>query len=190
MTYDYVELFSSFTDHSVNLYFNQSNLQITSFSTDKIIKDYIAVDVNAFKIQIDMSIFDHIFNKTTDFDKFFDLSFNSVIDRWKKNIWDYKVFFKTNAVDYYDNKTDATYSYDNFTRQLIFYDTVDAVRSKTKYIKDHNLEDDFFWEVSADKKDEKSLIQTLAKQLGKFDQTQNMLNYSLSVYSNIKANMS
>lgn len=146
--------------------------------------------MTAFKIQLNMPIYGRIFNKTAGLDTSFDVNSSKAISSWDSGVWDYKVLFKTDAVVYYDDKIGATYSYVKGTGQLISYDTVDAIKQKAEYIKDNHLGGGFFWEASADKKGEESLIKTLTKQLGKLDQSLNMLNYSLSKYSNIKANMS
>lgn len=190
MAYDYAGSFSSFTGHQANLYPSQSDPRATPFSTDKAIQDYIAAGVNASKIQIGMPIYGHTFNSTAGLGKSFDVSSSSAIGSWDHGIWDYKVLPKTNAIVKYDNQTGATYSYDNVTRQLISYDTVDAVKKKAEYIRNSGLGGGFFWEASADKKGNESLIESLTKQLGKLDQSPNLLNYPLSKYPNIKANMS
>jgi chitinase len=190
MAYDYAGSFLSFTGHQANLYPSQSNSRATPFSTDKAIHDYIAAGVNASKIQIGMPIYGHTFNSTAGLGESFDVISSSAIGSWDKGIWDYKVLPKANAIVQYDSQTGATYSYDSVTRQLISYDTVDVVMQKAKYIKNHGLGGGFFWEASADKKGEESLIESLTKQLGRLDQSLNLLNYPLSKYPNIKANMS
>lgn len=173
MTYHYVESFSSFTSHQVNLYRSQLNSKIISFSTNRVINDYIAINVIQFKIQMSMSIYDRIFNNIVDLDTFFNVNSSHAVDSWNVDVWNYKVFLKINAVVQFNHEIDATYSYDNVTRQLIFYDTVDAIKQKAKYIRNLNLEDGFFWEASANKEDDESLIKTLAKQLRKMNRSSN-----------------
>jgi len=190
MAYDYAGSFSLVAGHQANLYPSQSNSRATPFSTDKAIHDYIAAGVNASNIQIGMPIFGHTFNSTAGLGKSFDVNSSSAVGSWDNGIWDYKELPKVNAIVQYDDQTGATYSYDNVTRQLISYDTVDVVKQKANYIINHGLGGGFFWEASADKKGEESLIESLTKQLGKLDQSPNLLNYPLSKYPNIKANMS
>ncbi len=186
MAYDYTGSFANLTGHQANLYPSNSNPGATPFSTDKAIKDYVAAGVTASKIQLGMPIYGRSFEGTAGLGK----PFTGVgSGSWENGIWDYKALPKANATVMTDTESGATYSYDANAKELISYDTVDMVKQKTTYVTQNGLGGGMFWEASADKTGPDSLIGTVAGQLGTLDQSQNMLNYPLSKYDNMKAGM-
>ena len=104
-------------------------------------------------------------------------------------MWDYKALPKAGATEYFDQETGASYSYDPVAQELISYDTVTAVQGKTSYIVQKGLMGASFWEVSADKVGNESLIGSVAGQLGGLDRSLNCLSYPDSQYANIVAGM-
>jgi chitinase len=93
-------------------------------------------------------------------------------------IWDYKDLPKNGATEIYAVDAGATYSYDEDTRELISYDTVSQVGRKLDYVLSMGLAGAYFWEASADRTDESSLILTSATRLraaGSLDSTSNLV---------------
>ena len=186
MAYDYSGSFSKFSGHQSNLYASDSTPNATPFSTDKAIKDYIAAGVTASKIQLGIPLYGRSFENTAGLGK----SFSDVgKGQWEKGVWDYKVLPKANAKITIDEEAWAAYSYETTSQELITYDTVDTVKQKAAYIAQNGLGGGMFWEASGDKMGEDSLIGNLVSHLGSLNQSQNMLNYPLSKYANLKAGM-
>ena len=94
----------------------------------------------------------------------------------------------------WDDEAHAAYSYDPGSRELISYDNVRSATDKAAYIRDRGgggggLGGAFFWEASGDRRDDRSLIKTMAAKLGKLETSQNNLKYPTSQYENIRKGM-
>ena len=87
----------------------------------------------------------------------------------------------------YDSQADASYSYDSASKELVTYDDVASATKKAQYLLTKGLGGAFFWEASGDKNGSDSLVGTLKTQMGRLDQTQNLLSYPLSQYDNIRS---
>ncbi len=108
---------------------------------------------------------------------------------WENGIWDYKVLPKAGATVITDSVAGATYSYDSSAQELITYDTPAEVKTKVAYIKSKGLAGGMYWEASADRTDDQSLIGTSYSAFGGLAQTQNLLSYPNSQYANMVAGM-
>jgi chitinase len=183
----YRNSWDTITGHQANLYPSNSNPNSTPFSTDRAITDYITAGVPASKIVMGMPIYGRSFESTS-------LPVGSPYSgvgsgSWENGVWDYKALPKAGATEYFDAETGASYSYDPVAKELISYDTVQSVQGKTSYIIQRGLLGSMFWEASADKIGNESLIGTVAAQLGGLDQSLNCLSYPNSQYANIVAGM-
>lgn len=86
----------------------------------------------------------------------------------------------------YDEEARASYSYDAAKRHLVTYDTVQMAREKTEWLKKEQLGGAMWWESSADRQGEGSLIKTVVECLGKLEARQNCLEYPESKYNNLR----
>ncbi|KDN64736.1 putative endochitinase [Colletotrichum sublineola] len=86
----------------------------------------------------------------------------------------------------------AAYSWDPLSQELISYDSPSSVRNKAAFIKAKGLGGAMFWEASADRTGNTSLIGTsyecLAKDSG-IDLQKNLLDYTDSRYANLAGRM-
>jgi chitinase len=85
----------------------------------------------------------------------------------------------------------ASWSYDPAKQTMITYDTPQAETQKANYIKQKGLGGAMWWESSADKKGDQSLVWIVANSLGggnykALDQTNNLLSYPQSKYDNLR----
>ncbi|KAK3688673.1 glycoside hydrolase superfamily [Podospora appendiculata] len=186
MAYDYAGSWDNKTGHQANLYPNPSAPITTPFSTDRAVKDYIAAGVPASKIVLGMPIYGRGFDQTAGLGA----AYAGVgVGSWETGIWDYKALPKAGATVIYDAVAGATYSYDAAARELITFDTADMVARKVAYVKSMGLGGSMFWEASADRTDNGSLIATSYSTLGALEQSVNQLGYPASQYANIVAGM-
>lgn len=186
MAYDYAGSWSQVSGHNANLYPSKTNPGSTPFSTDKAVTDYIAAGVPASKIIVGVPIYGRSFESTDGLGK----SFSGVgSGSWENGVWDYKALPKGSATVLLDNDAQASYSYDATSKELISYDTVAAAKIKATYVKTKGLGGAMYWETSADRDGDQSLIGTIAGSLGTLDQSQNCLSYPASVYVNMVAGM-
>lgn len=187
MAYDFAGSWSNASGHDANLYADPKNPDATPFNTDDAVEAYINGGVPKNKIVLGMPIYGRSFQQTDGIGKpYSDIGSGS----WEKGIWDYKVLPKDGSTVMYDSVARGYYSYDAKTKELISFDTPDMIVEKVKYLKDKGLGGSMFWEASADRKDNGSLIGTSYGALGKAASGQNMLDYPDSQYDNIKKQMS
>ncbi|KAM0656213.1 hypothetical protein ACHAPH_008059 [Verticillium nonalfalfae] len=122
MAYDYAGSWDSNAGHQANLYPNPGNPAATPFSTNAALTDYLAAGVFKLKVR-----------------------------SWENGVWDYKDLPRPGATELYDDVAQASYSYDNKSRKLISYDTVDVIKNKVSYLKQKGLGGSMFWEASGDR---------------------------------------
>ncbi|KAJ4269737.1 Chitinase 4 [Fusarium torreyae] len=184
MAYDYAGSWDDISGHNANLFKYPGSAN--DFNTDGAVKAYIEAGVPSEKIVLGMPLYGRSFEGNSGIGK----SYSDVGQgSWERGVWDYKALPKPGAELMYDSYAEAFYSYDDKTEELISYDTPDIVRKKVEYIHKHNLGGSMFWEASADKGGDESLIGTSYEALGVLDTTKNWLDYPKSKYANIASGM-
>ncbi|KAH3054639.1 hypothetical protein KXV27_001741 [Aspergillus fumigatus] len=165
MAYDYAGgTFSEYTGHQANLFKSSSNQQSTPFNTEEALENYLNRGVIPSKIVLGEG-------------------------SWEHGVWDYKALPRPGAEEHTDDSIIASYSYDS-ERTFISYDSPLVAECKAEYIRLKGLGGGMWWESSADKPGEDSLITTVVEALGgvgALEQKQNQLDYPLSRYDNIRA---
>ncbi|KFY59720.1 hypothetical protein V497_04123 [Pseudogymnoascus sp. VKM F-4516 (FW-969)] len=186
MAYDYSGSWSTVTGHLANLYPSKSMPDTTPYSTDKAVTDYIAGGVPASKLVIGVPLYGRSFAATEGMgQKFSGVGGGS----WENGVWDYKVLPKAGATVKMDDDAKARYSYDPASKELISFDTVEDAKTKAEYVKSKGLGGAMYWETSADRKGDQSLIGTFAGSFGGLEKSENLLSYPKSKYANLVAGM-
>lgn len=186
MAYDYAGSWSRYSGHDANLYHNPHNPNATPFNTDQAVKAYLNGGVPPEKLILGMPIYGRSFQYTDGIGQLFDGVGGG---SWEGGVWDYKVLPKSGASIKHDRIAKGDFSYNEETRELISFDTVDMVNEKITYLKEKSMGGGMFWEASADHNDDKSLIAASYQALGNADSTQNWLDYPNSIYENMKKGM-
>ena len=187
MAYDYSGSWSGTAAHQANLYKSNDTL-ITPFSTKAAVDAYLAAGVAAKQIVLGMPIYGRAFSNTDGLGKPYS---GQPAGTWETGVYDYKVLPQPGALEFTHVDSGATYSYDATKKEFVSYDTPDMVKAKVKWAKGKQLGGSMFWEASADKTGDKSLIAKSASEWGNMalDGTVNQLEYPESVYANLKAGM-
>ncbi|KAK2035941.1 endochitinase [Colletotrichum somersetense] len=189
MGYDYCGSWGAITGHQANLYPSTSAAESTPFSTDDAISDYLDAGVPSYKIILGMPLYGRSFDNTAGLGH----PFSGVgAGSWEAGAWDYKALPLPGAKEFYDAAVGAAYSWDPLSQELISYDSPSSVRNKAAFIKAKGLGGAMFWEASADRTGNASLIGTsyecLAKDSG-IDSQNNLLDYADSRYANLAGRM-
>ncbi|KAJ3454348.1 hypothetical protein MRS44_018242 [Fusarium solani] len=190
MSYDYLHL-GSVASHTSNLYKNSGLPGSTPFNTHDAVQAYLDGGIPAEKIILGMPAYGRSFQATSGLgEPYSGVGLpNSGPGNWEGGIWEYKVLPKQGGETFYDDIAQASYSYDATTRELISYDSPQAVQAKVAYVKHAGLGGTMFWEASGDKTGPESLVGTSFRSLGSIDQTENWLDYPNSRYRNIASGM-
>jgi chitinase len=186
MAYDFAGGFGEFTAHQANLFRNPENPDSTPFSIHRAAHAYIDGGVPPSKLKLGMPLYGRGFTGTSGLGQPF-----SGIGQgdWEPGIWDYKSLPKNGSEVFYDDVAKATYSWDPVNAELITYDTPRMVRKKVEYLKKFGLGGSVFWEASADRRGEDSLIGASRQKLKSLHSTKNCLSYHDSQYENIAKNL-
>ncbi|KFY19904.1 hypothetical protein V493_07801 [Pseudogymnoascus sp. VKM F-4281 (FW-2241)] len=186
MAYDYAGSWSTVAGHDANLYPSKTIPESTPYSTDKAVGDYIKGGVPAAKLVIGVPLYGRSFAATEGMGK----KFSGVGGgSWENGVWDYKALPKAGATVKMDDDAKARYSYDPANKELISFDTVEDAKTKAEYVKSKGLGGAMYWETSADRAGEQSLIGTFAGSFGELDKSENLLSYPKSKYANLVAGM-
>ncbi|KAF2675917.1 glycoside hydrolase family 18 protein [Lentithecium fluviatile CBS 122367] len=183
MAYDYSGSWDQHAGHQANLFKSSSSPPCTPFDSQSVIDVYISQGVPAHKIVLGMPLYGRTFTNTSGIGQ----PFQGVGQgSWEAGVWDYKALPQPGAHEHYDKEAGATYSYDNHTKTLITYDTLDMARRKAQYIKQKKLGGAMWWELSGDKQDSGSIVTNVATDLSPLEHKRNWIYYPDSQYENLK----
>ncbi|KAF4631196.1 hypothetical protein G7Y89_g6937 [Cudoniella acicularis] len=183
MAYDYAGSWDATAGHQANIHPSKHNPAATPFNTHQAVEHYQRQGVHPSKIVLGMPLYGRAFTNTDGIGK----PFNGVGEgSWENGVYDYKVLPLPGAKERYDEEACATYSYDAAKKHLVTYDTVGMVREKAVWVKRHGLGGAMWWESSADKTGEQSLIGVAASELGKLEDKHNCIVYPHSKYENLR----
>ncbi|KAL8941208.1 MAG: hypothetical protein Q9216_002385 [Gyalolechia sp. 2 TL-2023] len=186
MAYDYAGSWDSHAGHQANLYASHDNPSSTPFSTAKAVEYYTSHGVHPSKIVLGMPLYGRAFTATDGPGHAFS---GTGEGSWEQGVWDYKALPKEDAKEYSDDKVGASWSYDEGARVMVSYDTLEMAKEKVDFVKERGLGGGMWWESSADKRDDGSLIGTVVKGLKHMDRSSNSLEYPESKYDNLRDGM-
>ncbi|KAF0697346.1 Aste57867_11972 [Aphanomyces stellatus] len=194
MAYDMAGSWSEYTDHHANLFEDPNHPPGLKYSVDGAIQDYIKGGCAPDKIVLGMPLYGRSFENTDGLYSSFTPPSNR--GSWVAGngdgagVWDYKVLPQPGAIEYYDEKLVAAYSYDATARTFTSYESPTSLAAKLEYIQKHNLGGAMFWAGDADAVagSARSLITQVFDTIGKdkMDFRPNNLDYPTSKYDNIR----
>lgn len=174
--------------HHSNLFKSLSNPASTPYCVDDALKYYIAQGIHSRKIMLGMATYGRSFENTDGPGSTFEGVGNGT---WQAGVYDYKVLPLDGAEEFYDQEAGATFSYDKNKRMFVSYDTNEMAERKARWIVKKKLGGGMWWESSADREGEGSLVGSVVGVLGgegsnRLSQVTNLLNYSQSSYENLR----
>ena len=159
MAYDYAGSWDLICGHQSNLYPSKSNPSSTPFSTCAAVDYYRDHGVAGPKIVVGMPLYGRAFASTDGPG----MKFSGTGEgSWEQGVWDFKVLPQQGACEVYDDEACASWSYDSGKRLMISYDTGAIAKRKADFVKERGLGGAMWWESSADKAGEESLIHTVS----------------------------
>ncbi|KAI0448173.1 glycoside hydrolase superfamily [Xylaria telfairii] len=187
MAYDYAGSWDAKAGHQANLRPSGANPGATPFDTEAAIAAYTGRGVAPAKIVLGMPLYGRAFRDTEGPGA----PYNGVGEgTWENGVHDYKKLPLDGAEERVDEEAGATYCYHPGSRTMVSYDTVPMARQKAEYIAEKELGGAMWWESSADKEGEGSLIANVVDVLGGpdgLDKTENCIAYPDSKYENLRA---
>ncbi|OHW89580.1 chitinase 1 [Colletotrichum incanum] len=187
MAFDFAGSWENTTGHQANVYRSRSKPLSTKASIERAVEDCINGGVAPWKINLGMPLYGRAFSNTHGLGKPYHGQPNGSLDQ--PGIWLYKDLPRPGANVYWDNAAKATYSYNNFTRQLVSFDDMKNAKYKQGYIKKKGLGGAMFWEATGDKSGRQSLVHSMATSMGRLEKSKNLLSYPISQYDNIRDGM-
>jgi len=183
MAYDYAGSWDAKAGHQANLRPNEKSRDCTPFNTVQAVEHYKSKRVNSSKIVLGMPLYGRAFENTDGLGE----PYQGVGQgTWEAGVYDFKVLPLAGAEEHYDAESGASYSYDPVKRQLVTYDTVDMAKRKSDWIKREGLGGAMWWESSADKTGNESLIENVVATLGILEDSHNCVDYPHSKFDNLK----
>ncbi|KAI0142668.1 family 18 glycosyl hydrolase [Xylariaceae sp. FL1272] len=186
MAYDYAGSWDAVAGHQANLYPSSSNPSSTPFNTAAAIHAYTSRGVAPSKLVLGMPLYGRAFQQTSGPGQ----SYSGIGQgTWEAGVYDYKALPLPNSQVHTDHESGATYCYDEGSKTMVSYDTVDMARKKAEFVKEKGLGGAMWWESSADKKGGESLIGNVVEVLGgtgALEKKENCLRYPESKYDNLR----
>ncbi|KAI5458629.1 family 18 glycoside hydrolase [Mariannaea sp. PMI_226] len=186
MAYDYAGSWDQTSGHQANLYPCHSNPQSTPFSTANAIEFYTRSGVHPSKIVLGMPLYGRAFENTDGPGR----PYQGIGEgTWEQGVFDYKKLPLEGSQVHIDNDSRASYCYHPGQRKMVTYDTPQVAAEKASYIRQHRLGGAMWWESSADKEGEESLIGTVIHSLGgpaALQREHNCLEYPQTKYDNLR----
>ncbi|KAI2631399.1 glycoside hydrolase family 18 protein [Hypomontagnella submonticulosa] len=188
MAYDYAGSWDAVSGHQANLFPSASNPQATPFSTAAAVDYYTSHGVAPEKIVLGMPLYGRAFQGT----ERPGAAYSGVGEgTWENGVHDYKKLPLPGATEHLDEEAGASYCYAPGSKTLVSYDTVAMARRKAAWLKEQRrLGGAMWWESSADKEREESLIANVVDVLGglgALDATPNCIDYPQTKYDNLRA---
>lgn len=132
-----------------------NNLASTPFDTQTRVNYYILKGILANKIVLGMPIYSRSFDATSGLG----MPFSGVGQgTWEAGVYNFKDLPLSGAIEFYDETIGLSYSYDAIKRELISYNTIIVAKQKALWIKQMGMGGVMWWESSADKLGDLSLI--------------------------------
>ncbi|KAK8254413.1 family 18 glycosyl hydrolase [Phyllosticta capitalensis] len=201
MAYDFAGSWDPVAGHQANLYPCHGNPNCTPFNGDQAVRWYAEHGVPPEKLVYGMPLYGRAFAKTQG------LGCPSTPcgeGSWENGVFDYKALPLPGAQAHYDHDAAASYCHDPARQLVVSYDNKQAAMDKINYIAGLRKADDpacpsgprlggaMWWESSADKPGDDSLIGLVSTTLGgynqgKFEHRLNCLFYPDSKYDNLRA---
>lgn len=204
MAYDYAGSWDSAAGHQANLYSSASTPASTPFSTSHALDYYTSHGIEPSKIILGMPLYGRAFTSTDGPGKPFS---GTGEGSWEQGVWDFKALPKEGARDCSDDQIGASWTYDREARVMVSYDNLEMAKKKVDFIKRGGLGGAMWWESSADKAGDQSLIDTVShdrflkgnyqgrllltgcqvvRGLGHMDRSNNTLEFPDSKYDNLR----
>ncbi|RKU45602.1 hypothetical protein DL546_007955 [Coniochaeta pulveracea] len=186
MAYDYSGSWDGKAGHQANLFPSSSNPSSTPFSTVAAVDHYLSHGARPDKLVLGMPLYGRAFENTAGAGK----PYSGIGDgTWEKGVYDYKALPLEGAHEHEDHELGASYCYHPDRKTLVSYDTVGIAKRKAKFVKERGLGGAMWWESSADKTGEESLIKNVVDALGgpgSLNKDENCLTYPESKYDNVR----
>jgi chitinase len=186
MAYDYAGSWDQTAGHQSNLYSSRRNPAATPFSTVAALDYYTSHGVPADKIVLGMPIYGRAFQGTDGPGH----PYSGVGEgTWENGVFDYKKLPLEGAEEIIDREVGASYCYNRAIRTMVTYDTVEMASAKTVFLKARGLGGAMWWESSADKEGEQSLIGNVVTVLGgpgALERTHNCITQPHTKYDNLR----
>jgi chitinase len=160
MAYDYAGSWDSVAGHQANLSPSVSTPASTPFSTSHALEYYTSHGIEPSKIILGMPLYGRAFTSTDGPGKPFS---GTGEGSWEAGVWDFKALPKEGAKEFLDDQIGASWTYDREARVMVSYDSLEMAKKKVDFIKSEGLGGAMWWESSADKAGEESLIGTVSQ---------------------------
>lgn len=183
MAYDFAGSWDSCAGHQSNLYPSTSNPASTPFSALKAVEYYKSQGIAGSKLIIGMPLYGRAFASTDGPGSQFS---GTGEGSWEQGVWDFKALPQMGAKEHLSNEVAASWSYDPEKRLMVSYDSQEIAERKATFIKNEGLGGAMWWESSADKPGDRSLIGTVVHCLQDIDRSNNTLSYPESKYDNLR----
>ncbi|ORY68308.1 chitinase [Pseudomassariella vexata] len=187
MAYDYAGSWDSVAGHQANLFPCSHHPQRTPFSTVSALEYYTSHGVAPNKIVLGMPLYGRAFQGTNGPGH----GYQGVGEgTWENGVHDYKKLPLEGAEERIDDDAGASYCYHPGSKTMVSYDTVEMARRKAHFLRQRGLGGAMWWESSADKEGEGSLIATVVHGLGgkmALERAGNCIAQPHTKYDNLRA---
>lgn len=158
MAFDYSGQLSHLTGHMSNVFPSENNPASTPFNTDQAVQFYKKHISSPSKLILGSPVYGRSFTRTSGMGQ----AFQGVgAGTWEVGVYDYKALPLPGSEVCVDEKAVASWSQDS-TKMVVSFDTPAVAAMKAHYVKEQQMGGVFWWEASADKVGNESLVSTVS----------------------------
>lgn len=192
MAYDYSGSWSQVASHQAAVFKDAWDPNTTEVATDPALQDYMDQRVSSEKTVLGMPLYGRVFKNTAGLGYLFDNADSDSDSDTSSNPIEtspqylYNQIIADDPVVHVDANVMAAWTQDETSRELVSFYNTDTAKLKAQSVDMNDLAGAMFWDASEGTPGNASLVKPIAQKRGNLYDSENILDYLLTPWSNFQ----